>query len=178
MEWRNIHGYEGLYQVSDTGEVRSVDRITTGSRTRKIKGVVLKKTKTTTGYLAVTLCKDGKPKIEKVHRLVAKAFIENPNGKPNINHIDNNPLNNNVSNLEWCTQSENLYHAYRIGAAKQSTKPKIATDSIVEAAIKEYIPYDREHSVLAISKKIGISAPTLYTAMKRCLERQNRALQG
>ena len=171
MEWRNIQGYENLYQVSDTGEVRSIDRTTTGNRKRKIKGVVLKKTKTTTGYLAVTLCKNGKTKTKKVHRLVAMAFIENHENKPNINHIDNNPLNNNVSNLEWCTQSENIYHAYRIGAAKQNAKPKIATDEIIEAVIKEYKPYDREHSILAISKRIGIPYPTLYTAMKRYSER-------
>ena len=116
--WKDIKGYEGLYQVSDHGDVRSVDRVTTGNRNRRIKGKVLKKTKSTTGYFKVELCKDGRAISTKVHRIVAKAFIRNPYGKPHINHIDNNPLNNMVENLEWCTRSYNLQYngrAKRVG---------------------------------------------------------------
>ena len=167
MEWRDISGYEGLYQVSNTGEVRSLDRITTGNRRRKIKGKPIKQSKTTTGYWKVELCKDGKARSKKVHRLVAGAFIDNPENKPNINHKDNNPLNNNVDNLEWCTQAENVVHAYMIGATKQSKKPRVAFDDIVESVIAEYIPYNREHSICAIGRRIGINKGTLYTAIKR-----------
>lgn len=167
MVWKDIEGYEGLYQVSDTGEVRGLDRKTTGNRHRTIKGTVLKKGKTTTGYWLVVLSKDGKSKTHKVHRLVAKAFIENPLGKPNVNHIDNNPLNNNVSNLEWCTQSENVAHAYRIGAHKKRPMPNVATDEVLAAIMAEYIPYDRQHSIRAICKRMGIKDVTIYNAIKR-----------
>ena len=167
MIWKDIEGYEGLYQVSDTGEVRGLDRKTTGNRNRTIKGTVLKKGKTTTGYWLVVLSKDGKSRTHKVHRLVAKVFINNPQGKPNVNHIDNNPLNNNVENLEWCTQSENVAHAYRIGAHVGRAKPRVATDEVVEAILAEYIPYDRQHSIRAICKRMGIKDVTIYGAVNK-----------
>lgn len=171
MEWRDIKGYEGLYQVSDTGEVRSVDRVSTGKRNRMLKGRVLSKTKTSTGYWKVELCKDGKATSSKVHRLVALAFIDNPENKPSINHIDNNPLNNNVCNLEWCTQAENVLHAVGIGARKKKPKPRVATDDIVAKVLEEYIPYDREHSIRAIARRLGISDATIYTGIARYKER-------
>ena len=167
MIWKDIEGYEGLYQVSDAGEVRSLDRITTGNRNRKINGKVLAKLKTGTGYYRVDLCKNGKTKRHKVHRLVAKAFIENPNNKPFVNHIDNNPLNNNVSNLEWCTASENSLHSVRCGRWKERSHASVATKEIVEKVFEEYVPYKKDKSILAISKKIGISASTLYSAKRR-----------
>lgn len=171
MEWRDVVGYEGLYQVSDHGDVRSLDRVTTGNRNRRIKGKVLKKTKSTTGYFKVELCKDGRAITTKVHRIVAKAFIRNPYGKPYINHIDNNPLNNMVENLEWCTQKENIQHAVKIGAFSPKSNPTVATDDIVRAVIDEYIPFDREHSIRAISRRMGISDATMYTAIARYKKR-------
>ena len=167
MRWKDIEGFEGLYQVSDTGEVRGLDRKTTGRKNRTIKGTVLRKGKTSTGYLMVALSRNGKQTICKVHRLVAKAFIENPQNKPHVNHIDNNPLNNNVENLEWCTQAENVAHAYKIGAVKGRVKPWVATDDVVTAILAEYIPYDREHSIRAICKRMGIKEATIYNAVKR-----------
>ena len=167
MEWRDVKGYDGLYQVSDDGQVRSMDRVCTGKRNRAIKGKVLKQTKTSTGYLKVELCKDGRKISTKVHRIVAMAFIENPDGKPNINHIDNNPLNNNVKNLEWCTQKENMIHARKIGAIKKKIMPRIATDEVIDSILEEHIPYDREHSIRAICRRKGISDATVYTAIQR-----------
>lgn len=171
MEWRDVVGYEGLYQVSDHGDVRSVDRITTGDRNRKIKGKQLKQTKSTTGYYKVELCKDGHAISTKVHRIVANAFINNPENKPYINHIDNNPLNNFVENLEWCTQKENIQHAIKIGAISYTRKPRVATDEIIESVLNEYIPYDREHSIRAISRRLGIPDATIYAGIARYKER-------
>ena len=109
--WKEIAGYEGLYEVSETGLVRSLDRVCGGKRKRRLKGVILKQTLTTTGYYKCELCKDGVAISKKVHRLVANAFIENPNNLPYVNHKDLNPLNNSVENLEWCTQLQNVRHA-------------------------------------------------------------------
>lgn len=114
--WKDVVGYEGLYQVSNYGKVRSLDReVFNGSGYYTKKGRILKKTKTTTGYWKVELYKSGKRKSKKVHRLVAKTFITRIDGKDLINHKDGNPLNNFVNNLEWCNQSENMNHAYETG---------------------------------------------------------------
>jgi len=103
--WKDIDGYEGLYQVSSYGNVRSLDRFInhpSGSQ-RLIKGQLLKPETTKFGYLQVSLSKcDLKHKRFKVHRLVANAFIENPLGLPQINHKDENKQNNNFENLEFC----------------------------------------------------------------------------
>lgn len=118
--WKPIVGYEGFYEVSNKGRVRSLKRKVSNGHGFYIKeGRVLAMSKTTTGYWKVELKKSGeKRRSMKVHRLVAFAFIPNPENKPNINHIDGNPLNNEVENLEWCTQKENLLHATRNGLIK------------------------------------------------------------
>ena len=103
-EWRPIEGYEGLYEVSNTGRVRSVDRF----YYRLHKGKVLSPTKDRYGYLTVTLNCNGKSKTIKIHRLVAQAFLPNPDNLPQVNHKDEDKTNNNVDNLEWCTAKYNV----------------------------------------------------------------------
>lgn len=98
--WKDIPGYEGLYKVSNLGNVKSLKR-------NGIKGIILKGEKDEFDYKRVTLCKKNKTKKYKVHRLVAQAFIPNPNNLPQINHKDENSKNNNVENLEWCTAKYN-----------------------------------------------------------------------
>lgn len=126
-EWRPIQGYEGLYEVSDCGRVKSVDRIITRKNGRKLpfKEKILKGGKNNMGYLLVCLNKDGKETWKLVHRLVAEAFIPNPHNFPQVNHIDENKLNNTVfvnddgsidikkSNLEWCTAPYNTNYGSR-----------------------------------------------------------------
>lgn len=108
--FKDIVDYEGLYQISNLGNVKSLPRGNgNGYRERLLKYEI--DNRKTTQYARVTLSKDGKTKRVLVHRLVANAFIPNPLGKPLINHVDNNGLNNAVSNLEWCTQSENMKHS-------------------------------------------------------------------
>jgi len=111
--WKDIEGYAGLYEVSNMGQVRSL----WFGKTR-----ILKPGKNTCGYLQVNLCKDGKQKMFLVHRLVANAFIPNPQGYPVINHRDENPLNNSVDNLEFCTRKYNVNFgtALKRRAAKRS----------------------------------------------------------
>lgn len=110
--WRPCVGYEGLYEVSNMGEVRSLKRKVQykaygKDMVRTQKGRILSQINKD-GYRQVSLWKDGKNKIWRVHRLVALAFIPNPNNKPFINHLDEVRDNNCVENLEWCTPAENL----------------------------------------------------------------------
>lgn len=113
--WKAIRGYEGYYEVSDDGIVRSIDRYVKnhGQYMRKLKGQVMKQTVAQNGYLVVNLRRDRTSNVVCVHRLVAEAFIDNPDNKDTVNHIDGDKLNNNVDNLEWATYSENNVHALR-----------------------------------------------------------------
>lgn len=112
--WKDVQGYEGMYQVSNLGNVKSL-KDNLGKPRERLRALVTDKL----GYKKVDLYKKGdKPKIQLVHRLVAKAFLPNPENKPVVNHKDSNPSNNHVENLEWCTQSENIRHGYKHGNIK------------------------------------------------------------
>ena len=113
--WKAIPGYEGYYEASTEGRIRSVDREYTNSRgaVRVVDGRVLSPTTTRCGYNLVALYLKKKRRDLLVHRLVAETFVQNPAGAPEVNHKDGNKQNNSADNLEWCTQSENLRHRYR-----------------------------------------------------------------
>lgn len=105
--WKTVKGYEGLYEVNNLGEVRSLKR--NGNRHFGIGtygGIVLKQI-SNGKYMRVSLCKDGNEKNHTIHRLVAEAFIDNPDNLPMVNHKDENPFNNKVENLEWCDAKYN-----------------------------------------------------------------------
>lgn len=109
--WRPIKTFEGLYEVSNRGRVRSVDRwvIYKDGSKHFWKGQILKpRQNETTGYLQVNLCRDGKQRTFRIHRLVAEAWLDNPMGKPEVNHLDEDKTNNDVYNLEWSTAKENI----------------------------------------------------------------------
>lgn len=110
--WKDIDEYKGLYQVSNWGRIKSVERILKDGRSWKEK--ILKTSKNNRGYLTVGLWKNGKCKSYLVHRLVAEAFLNNPDNLPIINHKDQNPSNNNVDNLEWCNQKYNVNYGTAI----------------------------------------------------------------
>ena len=101
-EWRDIQGYEGLYMVSNLGRVKSLNYHRTG------KERIMKPSDNGHGYLFVVLCKDGKDKNCRINRLVAQAFLPNPDNLPEVNHKDENKYNNCVENLEWCDRSYNV----------------------------------------------------------------------
>jgi hypothetical protein len=111
--WKDVKGYEGLYSVSEFGDVKALDRYVDnrwgGKVLKKEKNIAIRKD--CKGYLRCTLLADKTPKTISTHRLVAEAFIPNPENKPCVNHIDCNPSNNNISNLEWVTYTENMKHA-------------------------------------------------------------------
>ena len=113
--WKPIVGYEGFYEVSNTGKIRSVDRFTRGpsgkdERTRLVKGRIRRVYLNKSGYYQVGLQTDSRQSCKQhlVHRLVAQAFIPNPDNLPQINHKDENKQNNHVDNLEWCTSQYNV----------------------------------------------------------------------
>ncbi|MEL5894225.1 NUMOD4 domain-containing protein [Bacteroides sp. GD17] len=112
--WKDIKGYEGLYQVSNYGRVKSIGRHTKWKNsTRFIRERMLVFGDDGFGYMQAHLCKDGKEKICKVHRLVAEAFIPNPRIFAEINHKDENRRNNHADNLEWCDRSYNINYGNR-----------------------------------------------------------------
>jgi hypothetical protein len=133
--WRDVVGYEGYYQVSSLGRVRSLDRILdkpnllTGGLTVR-KGRLLRQ-RELWGYLYVNLCVHDKREHCRVHRLVVTAFIPNPENKPQINHKNGNKRDNRVYNLEWATASENSQHSYSNGLSKPpvNRKPVVCVDT-------------------------------------------------
>lgn len=106
--WKDILNYESLYQISNLGNVKSLNRVT--RHDHNLKERILKCRLDSKGYFYVSLCKNATIKNFRVHRLVAIMFITNPKNKPEINHKDGVKINNEVSNLEWVTSSENMQH--------------------------------------------------------------------
>lgn len=106
--WKDIVGYEGLYQVSNLGRVKSLDRIDASGHRRK--GKILKPRINHDGYVQINLHKNSIRKTVSVHRIVAIAFIPNTENKREVNHVDENKANNHVSNLQWCSPKENVNH--------------------------------------------------------------------
>lgn len=109
--WKDIEGYEGLYQVSNFGRVKSLDRL--DSANHKLKGKLKSTSIRPNGYVNVILYKNSQRKGYSVHRLVAETFIPNPEQKPQVNHKDEDKTNNTVLNLEWATNKENVNHGNR-----------------------------------------------------------------
>jgi hypothetical protein len=116
--WKPIVGYDGRYLVSSLGRVKSCERIIyfkdrNGDDNQYVKKEIILKPNLSRLYPLVTLTKGTVPKTFSIHRLMAKTFISNPDNKPCVNHIDGDKVNNKLPNLEWCTYSENLRHAYK-----------------------------------------------------------------
>ena len=119
--WKDIKGYEGHYQISNTGKVKSLHF---NIATQK-QETILKQSETWGGYLRVGLTKDRKPKLFAVHRLVAEAFIPNIENKPVVDHINGDRADNRVENLRWCTHSENSRNSKALKSSKRYNSIKV-----------------------------------------------------
>lgn len=146
--WKDIKGYEGMYQVSSYGRVKSVNREISQQKdgtyfSRKMKSRILKTQIINSGYELVNLSKNGIRDARTVHRLVAEAFVQKENGRDDVNHIDGNKTNNLVDNIEWVSRSENVQHSYDHLTRKSKGKNVKCIDtgevfrSVAEAARKK-----------------------------------------
>lgn len=121
--WKDIAGYENLYQVSNLGNIKSIGRMNYDINTKKVvflkKEMPLKPFLNHKGYKMVKLQKNKNKKTISIHRLVAQTFIDNPNNLPQVNHINGNKQDNRVENLEWCDNTYNYREAVRLGLKKE-----------------------------------------------------------
>ena len=153
-QWRDVVDYEGLYQVSNLGRVKSM-----AFGTVKIRKPVL----ANPGYLGLVIYKNNLPQSARIHVLVARAFIPNPEDKPEVNHRFGNKKDNRVSELEWATSSENRRHAYDFGLKRQGAEHPRAkfTEEQVRYIRKVCIPGDREFGISALARKFGVNVEAI-----------------
>lgn len=162
--YKDIRGYNGIYRVSNEGNVRTIGKSGTWRKDR-----VLKPYRHTGGYLVVTLYKSHSVKSKYfVHRLVANSFIKNPGKRQTVNHIDGNKRNNILSNLEWATYKENLHHARENGLTRnhgeQQKTAKLKESDVIE--IRHL--YAKGTRVVEIIRKYRLnSVQTVYNIIKR-----------
>lgn len=165
--WKDVKGYEGLYIVSNFGNVKSLDRYMNNKHHTKTlkKGKLLKNSLIKkTGYLRVTLSNKGKYISKSVHRLVAEAFIPNPNNYPQINHIDEDKQNNRADNLEWCTALyNNNYGNHSKNISKTRTKNK--------KGFKKVFQYNKKMEIICIynsTREVGRKYNVSNNIISRC----------
>ena len=161
--WKDIPGYEGLYQVSNLGRVKSLVYVTRCSQVKREK--ILTQAMHN-GYVYVTLHKDGSMKSKRVHRLVANAFIPNEAQKRCVNHKNGNKQDNTVMNLEWCTHSENSIHAWNTGLQnrnhnKNNTKSIEVKQYSVDLQLIDVFP-----SMNEAARKTGIHSGAISQAAR------------
>ena len=166
--WRSVEGLEGVYSISDRGRLR---RDVTSSNSKA--GFVLKPFPRKSGYCCYTVWHLGKMRTPLVHRMVAQAFIPNPDGKPHINHRDGNKSNNSLENLEWCTAKENVKHAMEV----LGWNPKMGDHPKGEKHYKARLTQDQVDSIrarylagtatqYAMAKEYGVSRKTVHSLIK------------
>lgn len=167
--WKPVLGYEGIYEVSNIGRVRSIDRVRVLSdgRTRFFPGVTLVGKVGTHGYRAVTLS-DKVARTVVVHRIVAEAFLPREIGKNWINHRDGDKLNNAADNLEWCTPKENTAHMIEAGLADFPSGERMGMAKLTESDVVVIRSLARRGIMLKdIAKSFGVSPPVISNICAR-----------
>lgn len=163
-EWKELLGYEGIYLISSYGRIKSISRqVDIGKgKLRWYFGRDMRLSPNTKGYLQIVLVnRKGIRKTDRVHRLVAKTFIPNPDNKSFINHKDLNKKNNYYCNLEWCTHQENLEHAWRNGKLRKGVdipSSKLTEEQVLQIR-KQYLL--KQRGVLALTREFRITRKTV-----------------
>lgn len=159
--WKDVESYKGIYKVSNTGKIKSIDRnIKMGSGFGVCKGKTLSDYKDKDGYLVVSLSNKSKYKLSKVHRVVASAFIPNPLNLPQVNHKDGVKTNNHVDNLEWCDGFHNMRHANRTGLVnhkKGDNHHRRKVSSHMINVLKRYLKIYPNANRTMLAKKLNIT---------------------
>jgi hypothetical protein len=166
--WKDVNGYEGIYQVSSFGRMRRISQEQNRKTPRSPKyRYVIGSTSSKTSKGKYRLVGLGKRKRELLHRIVALTFIPNPKNKPQVNHIDGNPQNNKVDNLEWNTASENAFHAYRVLGNIQTKETKLkrakklykkvidTSNNKIYSSVKEYAEIKKQRYNTVVRKLNG-----------------------
>lgn len=169
VEWKPVKGYEGLYEVSNDGRIKALKkRVDRGKCHREWEEHFLKQAADMNGYLRTSLAMNGKNTTIKVHRLVAETFIPNPENKPEVNHIDGNKQNNDVSNLEWCTRSENLKHACKHKLKRldgEHNPAHVLTKEDVDYIRNVYMKRHPVYGASALAKQFNVDRHAIWKAV-------------
>lgn len=157
--WKDIKGYEGLYQVSNYGRIKTLSRFKRSKGFNKEK--ILSPGKSKSGYLTVLLYKNNERKNKSVHRLVCEAFIKNKYNKKTVNHKDGNKHNNKLENLEWTTYSENGIHAFKKGLNKPSKGEKNGNSILDKQKVLEIRCLCEKLSNAEVSRILNVNKGTV-----------------
>jgi len=161
-KWALVNGSNGNYSISNMGRLRSNQRITIRKDGKRlpVKAKILKQANDSTGYKRCALSGVGTC---KVHRLVALAFVPNPNNYPEVNHKDGNKANNNINNLEWVTHQQNTQHAHKNGLVNHWKK---VSDLTIQTIRTDYVPNSRKFGTCALALKHGLSSSYVWRVIK------------
>ena len=174
--WRDIIGYEGIYQVSNKGNVFSIERMVQG---RECGGITLKPKHRRDGYLHVGLYRNGKMKNKLIHRLVLEAFVENPNNLPEVNHKDENPSNNELSNLEWCDAGYNSNYGTRTEKIALALSKKVRAVNIENGEVVRFKSIEEAGRKGYASGNVSLACRGLYkTDTGRLMGGDGRTYRG
>lgn len=178
-EWKDIEGFEGLYQISNYGRVKSLSRLTKFySKERYIPEIIRKNGIDKNGYQILPLNRNGKKYTKKIHRLVAQAFIPNPENKPCVNHKDTNVKNNNMDNLEWCTVLENIQYCCELGKHYNPTVGRFRGDNPLS---KKVIQKDKNGNIInvwACAEDVANVLGVNRRSIGKCCRKETKTIKG
>lgn len=167
--WKQMVGYEDIYQVSNMGRIKSNKRsIIHHGTTTILPEIIMRQHSTSKGYLSFRACVNYKTKLILVHVAVAEAFLKKPSEKSDVNHIDGDKSNNHENNLEWCTRSENLKHAYKLGLKEKADWVPIPIHGINE--------YGKRISFLSL--KEAYKNGFVPISIKKCANGKTKSYKG